>query len=222
MTLARQMRGGQDDERDTRYYGVVVAVVTNIDDPDELGRIKVSFPWMSDNQESWWARIATLQAGKDYGTWFMPEVGTEVLVAFEHGDVRFPYILGQLWNGQDDPPEPNKEVEKETFKLIKSKNKSYIVMVDKNSAVDTNFIQMKIREDNETTIYLNGEGLISIEGNKIEIIGNQEILVKAPTVTVDAGTLNLKGSTSVKIEGASIDVKADGILNLKGSIVNIN
>jgi uncharacterized protein involved in type VI secretion and phage assembly len=222
MPLGMRMRGSQDEERDTRFYGVAVGVVTNIDDPDELGRIKVSFPWMADNQESFWARIATLQAGNDYGTWFMPEVGTEVLVAFEHGDVRFPYILGQLWNGQDDPPEPNKEIEKETFKLIKSKNKSYIVMVDKNSAVDTNFIQLKIREDNETTVYLNGDGLVSIEGNKVEIIGNQEVLIKAPTVTVDAGTLNLKGSTSVKIEGASIDVKADGILNLKGATVNIN
>ncbi|HEQ99581.1 MAG TPA: phage tail protein [candidate division Zixibacteria bacterium] len=222
MTLMSKMRGDREEERDTKFYGVVVGIVTNIDDPNDLGRIKVSFPWMGDDQESYWARVATLQTGKDYGTWFMPEVGTEVLVAFEHGDVRFPYVLGQLWNGQDDPPEPKSEMEKNTYKMIKSKNRSYIVMVDKNDTVQTNFIMAKVNEDVETTIYLNGEGLVSIEGNKVHIKGNQEIILEAPSVTVDAGTLNLKGSTSVKIEGASIDVKASGILNLKGSLVNIN
>src|SRR6266536_6725356 len=88
-----------------RVYGVVIGIVTNNDDPDGLGRVKVRFPWLSDSDESWWARIATPMAGNQRGVQFPPEVEDEVLVAFQHGDVRFPYVLGGLWNGKDAPPE---------------------------------------------------------------------------------------------------------------------
>ena len=88
----------------SRIYGVVVGVVTNNQDPEELGRVKVKFPWLSDADESDWARIATPMAGNEKGIYFLPEVDDEVLVVFEHGDLRFPYIIGALWNGQAPPP----------------------------------------------------------------------------------------------------------------------
>ena len=78
-----------------RLYGVVVGLVTNNQDPDKLGRVKVRFPWLGDSDESAWARLATPMAGKDRGLYFLPEVDDEVLVVFEHGDLRFPYILGR-------------------------------------------------------------------------------------------------------------------------------
>ena len=90
-----------------RMSGVVVGVVTNTQDPAGLGRVKVKFPWLSDSEESFWARVATPMAGKGRGFYFLPEVEDEVLLAFEHGDARFPYVLGALWNGQDKPPENN-------------------------------------------------------------------------------------------------------------------
>jgi uncharacterized protein involved in type VI secretion and phage assembly len=84
--------------------GVVVGVVTDVNDPQNLGRVRVLFPWMADDIKSYWARVATLMTGKSRGSWFMPELEDEVLVAFEHGNVDFPYIVGFLWNGQDKPP----------------------------------------------------------------------------------------------------------------------
>ena len=84
-----------------RVYGVVVGIVTNNKDPDNMARVKVRFPWLSDDEESWWARIATVMAGKNRGSYFIPEVDDEVLVAFDHGDMRFPYILGSVWNGRN-------------------------------------------------------------------------------------------------------------------------
>jgi len=72
-----------------------------------MGRVKVKFPWLSDEHESWWARIATPMAGGGRGAYFLPEVNDEVLCAFEHGDVRFPYVVGALWNGKDAPPTTN-------------------------------------------------------------------------------------------------------------------
>jgi phage baseplate assembly protein V len=86
-----------------RFPGVVIGIVTDLDDPAEQGRIRLSFPWMGE-QKSAWAPVAAPLAGKARGQWFMPEVGDEALVAFEHGDFAHPFVLGYLWNGADAPP----------------------------------------------------------------------------------------------------------------------
>jgi phage baseplate assembly protein gpV len=84
--------------------GVVIGLVKSLDDSKNLGRIEITFPWLSEKNKSYLARIATTMTGKDRGTWFMPEIGDEVLVAFEHGHPDHPYIVGFLWNGEDKPP----------------------------------------------------------------------------------------------------------------------
>jgi hypothetical protein len=97
-------QGRDSTARASKIYGLVVGIVTNIQDPEKLGRIKVKFPWLHDSVESWWARIAYPMAGKERGYWWIPEVEDEVLVGFDHGDVRFPYVVGALHNGVDKPP----------------------------------------------------------------------------------------------------------------------
>jgi uncharacterized protein involved in type VI secretion and phage assembly len=90
------------------YFGVYPAVVDDNQDPDGQGRVLVRLPWSpdaSDGAYKAWARLATTMAGSRRGTWFVPEVGDEVLVSFQGGDPRWPYVIGTLWNGQDDPPE---------------------------------------------------------------------------------------------------------------------
>lgn len=85
--------------------GVVIGLVVDVNDPEALGRIRVSFPWMAESEpRSTWARIAAPMSGPERGFFFLPEVDDEVLVAFEHGDLRFPYVLGSLWNGRQQPP----------------------------------------------------------------------------------------------------------------------
>lgn len=101
----------------SQINGVVVGIVKSLEDEENLGRIQVYFPWLpeesaeqegQEGQEgqhrSYWARVATLMSGNRRGSWFMPEIDDEVLVAFEHGDVQHPYIIGFLWNGVDKPP----------------------------------------------------------------------------------------------------------------------
>jgi uncharacterized protein involved in type VI secretion and phage assembly len=88
-----------------RYPGVVTGIVKNLNDPDGQGRIELQFPWLSDSVRSSWAPVASALAGKERGAFFMPEIDDEVLVAFEHGDVNHPFIVGFLWNGVDTPPE---------------------------------------------------------------------------------------------------------------------
>jgi uncharacterized protein involved in type VI secretion and phage assembly len=83
--------------------GLVIGLVTQNKDPDNLGRVRVRYPTLGDDVESAWARIAAPGAGSSRGALMIPLVGDEVLVGFEHGDVRRPYVLGALWNGQARP-----------------------------------------------------------------------------------------------------------------------
>jgi uncharacterized protein involved in type VI secretion and phage assembly len=91
----------------TRFTGVIVGSVQDVDDPNGLGRIRVEFPWMGGASQSHWAPIAAGMAGGGRGMFFMPEVGDEALVAFDHGDVDQAVVLGFLWNGRDLPPSKN-------------------------------------------------------------------------------------------------------------------
>jgi phage baseplate assembly protein V len=84
--------------------GVMVGLVKSVDDPSGQGKVQLTFPTMG-GVTSAWAPVATDLAGNDRGTWFMPELEDEVLVAFDHGDFDHPYVVGFLWNGSDKPPE---------------------------------------------------------------------------------------------------------------------
>jgi uncharacterized protein involved in type VI secretion and phage assembly len=88
----------------SRVNGVVIGLVLDVDDPQGEGRIRVSFPWLGPETQSGWAPIADPLGGASRGYWYMPEVGDEALVAFEHGDIDHPFVLGFLHNGVDTPP----------------------------------------------------------------------------------------------------------------------
>lgn len=88
----------------SKIPGVVTGVVKSVQDPDQQGRVQVSLPYLGGQNDSTWAPVATLMTGGGRGSWFMPEVGDEVLVAFNQEDVQHPFIIGFLWNGQDKPP----------------------------------------------------------------------------------------------------------------------
>jgi len=110
-------RNGYTSGSPDRIYGVVIGLVTNLQDPENLGRVKVKFPWVFDDAnveiESAWAKIVNPSGGQqEKGFYFLPEVDDEVLLAFEHGDVNRPYLIGALWNQKDKPPKANNQVVK--------------------------------------------------------------------------------------------------------------
>ena len=214
-----------------RVYGVVVGIVTNNQDPDKMGRVKVRFPWLSDSDESWWARIAAPMAGKERGVYFLPEVDDEVLVAFEHGDVRFPYVLGGLWNGQDAPPATNEDGNN-NVRLIKSRS-GHVVRLDdtdggekieiidkseKNSVViDTSANTITVKADADITLE-SAQGKVVIKGQSIELQSTkQDVKVEA------AANVELKSGAQFNVKGgANVTVEASANLNLKGAMANIN
>lgn len=87
-----------------KFTGVMVATVSDVNDPNGLGRIRVDYPWLGGTSESQWAPIAAPMAGGKRGMFFLPEVGDEALVAFDHGDISQAVVIGFLWNGRDLPP----------------------------------------------------------------------------------------------------------------------
>lgn len=198
--------------------GVVVGVVTDNQDPEKLGRVKVKFPWRDNGDSSYWARIASLMAGKNRGTLFIPEVDDEVLVTFDHGDIHHPYVLGALWNGNDPLPEGNHDG-KNNIRKIKSRSGHEIIFND-----DAEGKQEKVE------ILSKAGHRISLDDSngkeKIECIDKSGNAIVIDSVE---NSISLKGSVQVTIESETIEIKgkmvtvdATGELTLKGSLVRIN
>lgn len=161
--------------------GVVAAIVTNNKDPDELGRLKVKFPWFSDNNETDWVRMTTFMAGGKRGSFFLPEVGDEVLVAFENGNIDRPFIIGALWNGKDKPPETNSDG-KNNIRKIKSRSGHELIFNDEEKKEN-----IEIHTKAGHKIFLDDTG----DKEKIEIqdkSGNNSILIDSPenSITISA------------------------------------
>jgi uncharacterized protein involved in type VI secretion and phage assembly len=198
----------------SRINGVVVGVVTNNQDPDGMGRVKVKFPWLSDADESNWARVAVPMAGKERGFYFLPEVDDEVLVAFEQGDARFPYVLGALWNGKDAPPVKNDDG-KNNIRVIKSRSGHVIRLTDEDGK---EMIELIDKSEKNSIVFDTAKNTITITTDKdITLSASQG------TIKLDAQKIEIKSSADTKIEaGAGMDAKATGQMNIKGATVNIN
>jgi uncharacterized protein involved in type VI secretion and phage assembly len=102
----------------SKVYGVVSGKVTDVKDPDGMGRVRVRYPWLGGESDGYWAPVATLMAGGNRGSWFMPEVDDDVLVAFDQGDVTHPYIVGFMWNGKDKPPSSDIDTQVRRLKTV--------------------------------------------------------------------------------------------------------
>ena len=195
-----------------RFYGVAVGVVTNNQDPDGLGRVKVRFPWLSDEDESHWARVVTPMAGPQRGLYFLPEVDDEVLVAFQHGDIRFPYILGALWNGKDKPPESNDGAN--NLRTIKSRS-GHIIRLDDTADAE----KIEIIDKNKNSI------IVNTAKNTITVTAEADITIQSTKgkLILQGHGIEMKSQAGVQVEASQgMELKAGSQLNIKGSVVNIN
>ena len=173
-----------------RIDGVVIGLVTNNQDPEGMARVRLKFPWLNDADESAWARIVSFMAGPDRGAVFLPEVGDEVLVAFEHGDPRFPYVLGALWNGKDAPPEANASGSNDV-RVIVSRSGHVIRLNDKAGAesieiVDKTGNNKIVIDSAKNALTLSApSGKIRIEAKEIEIEATATAVLKGAVVNIN-------------------------------------
>jgi len=177
----------------TSAGGLVIGVVTDNQDPDGLGRVKVKYPWLSGEHASDWARVVAVGGGAGRGIQFLPEVNDEVLVGFELGDIHYPYVLGGLWNGKDAPPKPGDQVVsggKVQQRIIRSRAGHEIVLDDAD-----------------------GGGGITIKDPR----GNTIVL----DTSNNSLRVETRGDISLKAQG-NLTLEAQGQVNVKGATINLN
>ena len=191
--------------------GVATALVTNVADPEDLGRVKLTFPWLAEDYESDWSRIASPGAGHDRGLVTLPEVNDEVLVAFDRGDMRRPFVVGGLWNGRDTPPLGDGLVDGSSGAITRrgfvSKLGSRLIFFDDASkdgiALHSSDEKLRISMNNsDVTIKITSEG-------KIEITGSEDVTVEGKNLQLKASQ-NLKIEAGMKLEMSGQQVSLDG------------
>ena len=211
---------GSEEKEVGRMYGVAAGIVTGNKDPDKMGRVKVKFPWLSEQNETDWIRMTVFMAGGGRGSFFLPEVGDEVLVAFEHGDINRPYVIGAIWNGTDGPPETNQNGQN-NIRKIRSRSGHEIIFNDNDTSMQEK-IEIKTKAGHQ--IVLDD----SAGQEKIEIIDK----TTSNKITIDSvqNSINIECQMQLKIKAniaeiegtTSLTLKSGGTLTIQGSLVKIN
>lgn len=230
--------------------GVVIGTVVNVKDPNKRGRVRVTFPWLSDDYTSPWARVVQAGAGDGRGWHLVPEVGDEVLVAFEQGDVRRPYVIGGLYNGRDRAQGGDQAVDQDRgtvdIRSFTSRSGHRVEFDDTSgservSIVDKTGNNRIVIDSKQDTLTVECEGDLTIEaGGTLNLSAGRDVVVEADgSFSVDARSaaevkaatsLDLEGSSSATLKGASLEVngtgsgkvKSAGVLEVQGSMVKIN
>jgi uncharacterized protein involved in type VI secretion and phage assembly len=192
-----------------KWYGIYPGLVSDIKDPNGTGRVKVTLPWSpdtaSDRYEAW-ARVATFMGGNNRGSWFIPDVNDEVLLAFEGGDPRRPYVLGGLWNGSDSPPQTMDGSGQNNLKVLRSRNGVKITLDDstgqENCIVETPGGQkitlhdgpgsVEVVDSNGNSVKLQSSGITVNASAKVTVSASM-VEVSASMVTVNAGMSKFSG-----------------------------
>jgi uncharacterized protein involved in type VI secretion and phage assembly len=210
--LAGDLAAEADREADGSVRGLAVAEVTDNKDPEGLARVRVRLPWQPESQQSFWARLALPMTGEEFGTYFLPEIGDEVLVGFDRGDMSHPFVIGSLWNSNKPPPETNDDG-KNDRRLIRSRSKHELRFDDG----DPPTVELTLEDGKHLVLDDKGVTLEDDQGNKITIeTGSGAITVESKT------QLTLKSQTISIEAGASMEIKASGTLTLKGAMIQIN
>jgi uncharacterized protein involved in type VI secretion and phage assembly len=213
------MNETHDEEIDRRlpegfggqFYGVYPAVVVDVVDPDGQGRVRVKLPWSPDPEEDAyeaWARLATMSAGNDRGSWFVPDVDDEVLVTFEAGDPSRPYVVGGLWNGQDAPPEKMDGGGNNNKKVLRSRSGIQITLDDSDgqetltletpggqtvTLKDDGSGAVEAKDSNGNSVKMESSGVTVNSSAKVTINTGASVEVNASSVTVNAGQATFSG-----------------------------
>ena len=209
LSLEALLNGRVPEGLGGRWYGVYPALVSDIKDPDSQGRVKVLLPWSPDTGSARyeaWARLATFMGGNNRGSWFVPDVNDEVLVAFEAGDVRRPYVVGALWNGSDKAPESMDGAGNNYKKVLRSRNGVKVTLDDQDG--QEKFVcetpggqkvtlkdgpgAVEIVDSNGNSVKLETAGITVTASAKVTINASQ-VAISAGMVTVDAGMSKFSG-----------------------------
>jgi uncharacterized protein involved in type VI secretion and phage assembly len=196
------------------FQGVAIGVVSNTKDPEQLGRVKLKLPWLSEEVETDWARVAVPMAGKQRGLYLPLEMDDEVLVAFEHGSPAAPFVLGALWNGKDKPPDANADG-KNDVRILTSRSGHTVRLVDTKGAekieiIDKSTENTIVIDTAKNTVTVRAKGDLTLEST------GGKVILRGASIEVEA-----QSTAKIKSNGTA-EVTASGQLTLKGGMVAIN
>jgi len=189
-----------------RMVGVYPAIVRDVQDPEQQGRVRIELPFLAEGDAApaqAWARLATMMAGADRGSWFIPEPGDEVLVAFYAGDPSRPVVIGALWNGGDAPPETMDA--NNNLRSVTSRAGHRVLLDDTDGAakveVETAGGHRLTLDDaaggTVTLTHSNGVSLKMDAAGNVEITANSRVTVTAPAqLSVSAGMVQVEAGMS--------------------------
>ena len=197
-----------------RWFGVYPAIVTDNQDPEGIGRVRVRLPWAPDaggggltksGHHEAWARLATLTAGRNRGSWFLPDLDDEVLVAFEAGHPARPLVVGALWNGQDTPPATADS--SNTVKLLRTRGGSEL-QFDDTTGAET--VHVRTAAGQSIELATGGGGAVrvsdghgnsvTLQASGVTVASSAPVRVQGSTITLDAASVNVK-SAILKCDG---------------------
>jgi uncharacterized protein involved in type VI secretion and phage assembly len=186
--------------------GIVIGTVIDLNDPEKLGRVKLKLP-QYDDQVSTWARVAAPMAGSKRGFFFRPELSDEVLVGFENGEVRRPYVLGALWSKVDNPPQHDNDETKNNWRIIVSRSGHLLKFDDTDGSERIEIV------DKSNSLKITFDSASS----KIQIESSGDVEVSAPqgAFKVSAQSVDIEATGTMKLA-------ATGTMTVQGSTVNIN
>jgi len=213
-------RAPDDEENEPkRFYGVTTGRVINLIDPMFLGRVQVQLPFIVFLDLSPWARIATPMSGVLCGVSFLPQIGDEVLVAFEQGDVNVPYVIGSLWNGFA-PPIPNIPVPDSpvrTSYTIRTLTGNQILMVEAPPMIEI------LAPLAGQSITMTNAGTTIVSSTTVEVVvGGATLIVSPAGVQVAGATITLAATTALNLTAPAINITASADCNITGAMVMIN
>lgn len=208
---------------------LAIGVVDDLDDPSKHGRVKVRFPYLT-AADAVWARLSLLDAGPKQGTFFVPDVGQEVVVGWLHGDRRFPIVLGSLWNATQEPPESVEQAN--NVRAIVTRSGHKLAFDDKESGtvtVTTKGGHELLFDDSSGDITLKEKGgmvsfTLGSAGATVEAQSG-DITLKAPAgkVVIDAMGFDASATGPAKVKSsATLDLTASATLTASGALVRIN
>jgi len=225
--LAEALGGGSHKQAHAFADHLAIAVVTAINDPDKLGRVKVSYPTLGGDVESGWARVVRETSGKERGVVALPHVNDEVVVGFQHGDVRRPFVLGVLFNGKDTP---GADLLKTTSSLaarfprdldVATKEK-VLLAADKGITVGSSAGPLEVSAGKE--IKLTAKSGVTIEATgqmKMDSKAGVEVSATGPLKISSKGPVTVESTAALQLKGTMVQVQASGVLQLSGATVMI-
>jgi hypothetical protein len=217
------------EESKKKYYGVTVGKVINPLDPMMLGRVQVQLPFIDSLDLSPWARIALPMAGILHGTYFIPNLNDEVLVAFEHGDVNAPYIIGSLWNAMAPPPLQSPIPQIRAIRTLAG-NQIVFTEVPPSVTIQTGPTPPSVMPSPPTptgpyqTIMMSTAGIQIMSPTPIQIMSPAgiQIVAGANIINLTPDGITITGTPNLNLAAAgTLNLTAPAI-NITGGLVKIN